>query len=159
MKRLFSIILLLLMMGAPMRNMAQALTASQSEIWEISTQLFNSWQNSEFDAFSGMIHPEYQGWSNHDSLPLSKETMLNRFKKGAEKYHLEIVKRQPVYVTVTGTAAVVDYLFTYNMITKGDEKQPPVVLTGKNAEFFVKEEDRWMLLGDMTEYQRQESDR
>jgi hypothetical protein len=139
--------------------MAQTLTENQSQLWETSTQLFNSWQNSEFDAFGGMIHPEYQGWSNHDSLPLDKETMLNRFKKGAEKYHLEIVKRQPVKINVTGNAAVVHYLFIYNMINHGDTKQPPVVLTGKNTEFYVKDEDRWMLLGDMTVYERQESDR
>lgn len=138
---------------------AQEWTGEQNEVWETSNQFFASWQAGDFDQFATLVHDQYQGWSTHDSLPLGKDALIERFKKGAEKYSLEVVKREPLRIAVTKDGAVIDYLFIYNMIPKGGEKAESVVLTGKNVEFYVRDDGKWQLLGDMTDYQKKESDR
>lgn len=151
MKKLTALFLLLFLWIVTMN--AQTLTPEQQQVWKASTDIYTNWAHGDIQAFASQVHPNYSGWGTRDSVPLNKESMVARFTKIAETGKLTIQQRTPVKVTVKGNTAVVDYYFLYYLDTIDKDKKNRSQLKGKNAEFFIKENGKWLLLGDMTDIQ------
>jgi hypothetical protein len=62
---------------------------------------------------------------------------------------------EPARITVVGDAAVVHYYFTFVALFSYEGKEFEREMEGKNAEFYIKDKGKWVLLGDMT-YVKQE---
>jgi len=59
---------------------------------------------------------------------------------------------------VLKTVAVVDYYYEFSATFMVGDKTTSEEIKGKNAEFYVNEGGKWLLLGDMTVHQEEEDD-
>jgi hypothetical protein len=59
---------------------------------------------------------------------------------------------------VVDKSAVVQYYFEIGMTYTMGEKKTEQKMHGKNAEFYVKDGGKWLLLGDMTLHEDDEDD-
>ena len=137
---------------------AQELSREKSDLWKVSNDIFTTWKDGDFDRFGSMIHDQYQGWSNHDSLPVSKENLISRYRKGKELYQLKPVVRKPVSLIIEKNNAVVYYCFEYIMVFLDKKKKKQSKISGKTTEYFVRVDGNWLLLGDMSDYQIAETE-
>jgi hypothetical protein len=96
------------------------------------------------------MHDKMQGWNNENPLPFSKDKILELYAMMKENMKVEYYNINPARITVTDNAAVVQYYFAFYAVYKMGEKEWEEQITGKNAEFYVKEKGKWLLLGDMT---------
>lgn len=62
----------------------------------------------------------------------------------------------PARILVMDNIAVVDYYFWYSSTITMGEKKEMKDSRGKNAEFYVKEGGKWLLIGDMTVHEKME---
>ena len=132
---------------------AQEADTHRAAILATSQKIFDTWQKGDFQAFGELLHPQYEGWSNHDSLPVKKENLIARYRKGREQYRLEVIDRTPAGVVITGDGAVFHYSFRYVMIPADNSTANRKEITGKTSEFYVKKGKQWLLTGDMSDYQ------
>jgi ketosteroid isomerase-like protein len=56
----------------------------------------------------------------------------------------------PARIVVSGDVAVVHYVFAWSGTINTDKGSDTFTQSGKNTEFFVKEDGKWLLIGDMT---------
>lgn len=137
---------------------AQEWTKEQSEVWKVVQDSWNSWKAMDIEGLAKFIHDKYQGWSDDTPLPTGKQEVVAWYRQMKDKIKVEYLSLEPARITVLKTAAVVDYYYEfYGTFTEG-EKQKSLELKGKNAEFYVKEGDKWLLLGDMTVHQNDKDD-
>ena len=147
--------IVLLFMVTPI--FAQEWSKEQTELWKVLQERYTKWQNGDFDGFTALVHDQYQGWSNNDPLPLGKEMLVSRFKDLIKSMKLESNMMNPARIVITKNAAVVDFYFALTFVSTAKDKQNKMELNGKNVEFFVKENGKWLLLGDMTEFKMSKS--
>ena len=129
---------------------AQEWTKTQKEVWQVVEDSWAKTKAGDINTMFGYIHEKYQGWNEDDPLPVSKEQVTNWFKKIFEMSKLDDYVLNPARITVTENAAVVDYYVWYQVSFQQGEKKEVRSFKGKNAEFYVKEGGKWLLLGDMT---------
>lgn len=129
---------------------AQEWTKEQKEIWEVVETGWAKWQEGDFDASIASIHEKYLGWNNKDPLPTSKEKWVKSNEAIKDYVKVEYYDLQPARILVYGNVAVVHYYFeNYITYTKEDQKKE-YNYKGKNAEFYIKEDGKWFLIGDMS---------
>lgn len=150
MKKLFSgIILSILMAFAVNSSYAQDWTKEQLEVWNAVESIWEAWSTGDADMLASLLHPKYQSWSNTMPLPSTKESIVNYLRFGKEYYNMLGYYNQPARITVLENAAVVNYYYqAFEAVDIGDGKQSKK-RTGKCVDFFVKEGNKWLLLGDM----------
>lgn len=130
--------------------MAQEWTKEQTELWQSIENVWSEWKKGNFDEAFASIHDKYQGWNNEDPLPTSKEKWRKSVEDWKEYTTLDYYDNSPARILIYGDVAVVHYYTEYNIsFTKNDEKKE-YYFKGKNAEFFIKENGNWMLIGDMS---------
>ena len=61
-------------------------------------------------------------------------------------------------ITITKDVAVVDYYFSLSITTKVNEESKTEDSRGKNVEFYLKENGKWLLIGDMTYFDEKDDD-
>jgi hypothetical protein len=89
---------------------------------------------------------------------MSKEMVKAWFTEMKAKATADFFSLNPARIVVYEDAAVVDYYFNLSVTyTVGDEKKHETA-SGRNAEFYVKDSGKWLLLGDMTVYEDKEED-
>ncbi len=116
--------------------------------------------NGDFDGYFANVHEDYQGWNNQIPLPVNKtlyKQMMPSNDIGAS-IKLDYLMNNPARIVVSGDVAVVHYFFAYSltMSTEGDSE--PINQRGTNTEFYVKEDGKWLLLGDMTVFVEESDD-
>lgn len=129
---------------------AQEWTDAQKEVWRAVEQGWLDWKSGDIDAAKASMHDKMQGWNNENPLPFSKAKIMELYAMMKENMKIEYYSLNPARITVTEDAAVVHYYFTFYAVYKMGEKQSEEKISGKNAEFYVKEKGEWLLLGDMT---------
>jgi hypothetical protein len=129
---------------------AQEWTKAQKEVWQVVEEQWAKTKAGDINGALAYIHEKYQGWNKEMSLPVTKEMTMKWFKKINEISKLDDYNLNPARITVTDDAAVVDYYFYYQVSMLQGDKKEPKTFYGKNAEFYVKEGGKWLLLGDMT---------
>jgi hypothetical protein len=129
---------------------AQEWTKAQKEVWQVVEDGWKYWQTGNVDGLAAITHPKYQGWDNKSFLPYSKDKSMQQYQEWKDFTKLDYYDIEPARITVIENAAVVDYYYNYSItITQGDKKETKDS-KGRNAEFYVKEGGKWLLLGDMT---------
>jgi hypothetical protein len=131
---------------------AQEWTKAQKEVWQVVEDSWAKMKSGDVDGSIACVHDKYQGWNQEAPLPMTKEMIKKWYEelKATQKFDYFL---NPARIVVTENAAVVDYFFSIQAtnITGDNKKMEP--MRGKNAEFYVKEGSKWLLLGDMTTFE------
>ena len=136
---------------------AQEWTSAQKEVWKVVQDSWVSWKAGDVQGSTACIHEKYQGWSDDVPLPMSKENVTQFFQEMKNSLKVESFMLLPARILVTENAAVVDYYFWYEATYTTGEKKVSKESRGKNAEFYVREGGKWLLLGDMTTHEKEEN--
>jgi hypothetical protein len=138
--------------------LAQEWSKEQKEVWQNVDAMWSKWKASDAAGAGALLHDKYQGWNGEMPLPMGKEKMVSMFTEMKDMYKLNYYSIEPARIVVSGNAAVVDYYFYYSeTVTTGDTKKQEEH-HGKNVEFYVKEGGKWLLLGDMSVYEKNRKD-
>lgn len=127
-------------------------TKAQKDVWQVVENNWAKWISGDLDGLALNIHEKYQGWSSIMPLPLNKEELFKLYRKLKETSKVENLNINPARISVTDNSAVVDYYFSFQITPLTGEKKIGMTMTGKYVEFYVKEGNRWLLMGDMTVY-------
>ena len=57
----------------------QEWTKAQKEVWQIVEDGWMKWKTGDFDGYTAILHEKYQGWSDDDPLPYSKEKLVGQY--------------------------------------------------------------------------------
>lgn len=133
-------------------TVAQEWTKDQKEVWNVVVDSWNKWAAGDIEGSMASIHEKYQGWSSDSPLPIGKEKLTDWYTAMKNFAKVNFHDVEPARITIVGNAAVVHYYFSVNMTyTIGEEKSQKDI-SGKNAEFYIKDGGKWLLLGDMTAF-------
>ncbi|MBP6978992.1 MAG: hypothetical protein PHD61_06350 [Bacteroidales bacterium] len=149
----FAIITLTVLTSASL--FAQEWTKEQSEVWKV---IENNWKNlkaGNVDPSVLVFHEKYQGWSSSLQLPINKDQAIAMFQPLKDAWKMQDYFINPARIAVVSNAAVVHYYFQFNLSMGAGEDSKMVHHQGKYTEFYVKENGKWMCLGDMTVYEEE----
>lgn len=111
-------------------------SSEQKEVWQ-AVESFWKYPNEEnIEAFKASIHDDYIGWNTKLVVPINKKDFISYFPY----YKSKSYSIKPVQVAVSGNNAVVSYA--------SDVDYGPVKYHGKHVDFYIKENGKWLLLGD-----------
>ncbi len=128
----------------------QEWTKAQKEVWQIVEDGWAKWKAGDIQGSIAYLHEKYQGWNDQSPLPITKEKALQRSLEMKDKFKIDYFSLNPARIVITENAAVVDYYYWYEATyTRGEEKEL-IEEYGQNVEFYIKEDGKWLLLGDMT---------
>jgi hypothetical protein len=128
----------------------QEWTKAQKEVWQIVEDGWAKWKAGDYAGGEAYLHEKYQGWNDQIPLPITKARVVQQNLEYKDVSKLEHYSLNPARIVITENAAVVDYYYSAQTTYKTGEKTVPYNFHGKNAEFYVKEAGKWLLLGDMT---------
>ena len=128
---------------------AQEWTKEQSEVWKVVQDSWKAWKAKDATAVAASIHEKYQGWSDDSPIPMGKTSVMEWYNSMKDAITVSYYNIEPARIVVLKTSAVVHYFYHMNISwdmggDKGSEE-----VKGKVVEFYVKEGDKWLLLGDM----------
>ena len=129
---------------------AQEWTKAQTEVWQVVENTWAKWKAADYEGVAAFVHEKYQGWNDQMPLPLSKTMMVRQNQEFKDISKLIRFTLNPARIVITENAAVVDYYYRAETTYTAGEKTVPYNFHGQNAEFYVKEGGKWLLLGDMT---------
>ena len=84
--------------------------------------------------------------------------MMEWYTSMKDMMKVNFVEVQPARITITKDVAVVDYYFSLSITTKVNEESKTEDSRGKNVEFYLKENEKWLLIGDMTYFEEKDDD-
>ena len=128
----------------------QEWTKAQKEVWQIVEDSWTKWKAGDIQGSIANIHEKYQGWNDQMPLPVTKEMTIKRAQEMKDMFKIDNFSLNPARIVVTENAAVVDYYYWYEATYSHGEKKEIIEDRGQNAEFYIKEDGKWLLLGDMT---------
>jgi hypothetical protein len=131
---------------------AQNWTKEQMEVWNVVVKNNELMYKGDFDGFFANVHEDYQGWNNQIPLPVNKTLYKQMMPSDemVESIKLDYLMTNPARIVVSGDVAVVHYVFAWTATITNDKGSVPQTQRGKNTEFYVKEDGKWLLIGDMT---------
>ena len=155
--RQFLVLAVFVLFAASATN-AQEWTKEQTDVWKVVQDTWKGWKSGDATVVAASMHEKYQGWSDDSPLPIGKQSVLDWFNSMKESMKFTYYNIEPARILVTKTTAVVHYYYYFNIsFTKGDKEESEEV-KGKVAEFYVKEGDKWLLLGDMMVHEEKDDD-
>jgi len=137
---------------------SQEWTKAQSEVWQVVENTWMKWKQNDIAGSTASLHAKYQGWNSMMPLPISKSDVIKMDEEMKDKSKILQYSINPARIVVTENAAVVHYYFYISEEYTYGEKKEVNDYSGKNTDFFIKEEGKWMLLGDMTYLNQKDSD-
>jgi ketosteroid isomerase-like protein len=152
-----SVIAVLVLFAAGMAS-AQEWTKEQAEVWKVVQATWKGWKSGDATAVAASFHDKYQGWSDESPLPTGKEAVMEWFNSMKESMKISYYSVEPARIVVLKSAAVVDYYYYFNVSWEKGDKTESKEMKGKIVEFYVKEGDKWLLLGDMMVHEESEDD-
>lgn len=139
-------------------TIAQEWTDDQKEVWNVVNDSWGKFKTGDVDGMAAIIHPKYQGWTDSEPLPVDKEHMVAWYNEMKNIMQVKNFSLNPARIVVLKNSAVVDYYFSISSTYTWEGKQVSKNIKGKNVEFYVKDDGKWMLLGDMTVFLDDEDD-
>ncbi len=137
---------------------AQEWTKEQMDVWKVVQDSWKGWKSGDVNAVGAALHEKYQGWSDQSPIPIGKQSMMEWYSSMKDMVSVNYYSIEPARITVLKTAAVVDYFCFMNISWgMGDEKKSEEI-KGKIVEFYVKEGEKWLLLGDMMVHEDEDDD-
>ena len=139
---------------------AQNWTKDQMEVWNVVVKNSELMNKGDFDGYFANVHKDYQGWNNQIPLPVNKKLYMQMMPSPEimESFKIDYSMNNPARIVVSGDVAVVHYYYAWSGINTTDEGNIPFSRSGKNTEFYVKEDGQWLLIGDMTVINDNEDD-
>jgi len=129
---------------------AQNYTEDQQAVWKEVENKWANWQAGDLDLAFNYVHEKFLGWNEVDALPASKEEFVNSMKGMQNSLSNVSFHIEPVKILVHQNSAVVHYTYEYSFLLKSGDASHRSEDHGKWSEFLVKEEGRWMLIGEFT---------
>ena len=131
---------------------SQEWTKAQLEVWQVVEDSWALSMTNDVQAMVASIHSQYQGWNDRQPLPMTKQMVIEDYQRSIDHGDkMDYYSLNPARIVITNNAAVVDYYFVFQVTFKDeDEENEKITISGQNAEFYIKENGKWMLLGDMT---------
>jgi hypothetical protein len=137
---------------------AQDWSKEQTEVWQVVKDTWKAWQGGNSTAIAAALHEKYQGWSDQTPLPTGKQETIDWYNSMKDNIKVPNYNIQPARIVVLKSAAVVDYYYEMTVSWAMGTDVGTEKVTGKVAEFYVKEGDKWQLLGDMMMHDDAEDD-
>jgi ketosteroid isomerase-like protein len=135
--------LLLCFASAP--AFAQQWNAEQKEVWGAIENVWEAFAQNDLQKVLTFFHPDYVGWHYGAQFPSNLETGKKWMEHFLPKREMILYDLKPMVINVHGNTAVVYYLYTeVSKTEKGDEK----VSSGRWVETWVKEGNKWQVIGD-----------
>ena len=153
------LVLAVFVMFAASAAHAQEWTKEQSEVWKVVQDTWKGWKAGDATAVMASVHEKYQGWSDQSPLPMGKQSMLEWYNSMKETMKISYYNIEPARIVVLKSAAVVDYYGYFNVSWDMGEDKGSKEIKGKFVEFYVKEGDKWLLLGDFSIYKKVPEDK
>jgi hypothetical protein len=129
---------------------AQNYTQDQRAVWQEVKKKWDNWQAGNLDVAFSYLHEEFLGWNEVDSLPVSKGEWVSSMKGMLSSVSEINFNIEPVKILVHQNSAVIHYNCEYSFHYRSGEVSQLIEDHGKWSEFLVKENERWMLLGEFT---------
>ena len=144
-------LIVLVILFATTNVIAQEWTKEQLELWQIVEDGWKHFQTGDIDGLAALTHEKYQGWNDQQPLPINKEMMIKFYKRSIDLGDkVDYFFLNPARIVITKNAAVVDYYFNFKGTIVKENENEEYSVNGQNVEFYVKEDGKWLLLGDMT---------
>jgi hypothetical protein len=146
----FSSVILLSLLACHLN--AQNWTKEQMEVWNVVVKNNELMYQGDFAGFFANVHEDFEGWNNQIPLPVNK-TLYKQMMPSDEMVastKFDYLMTNPARIVVSGDVAVVHYVFAWSGTINTDKGSDTFTQSGKNTEFFVKEDGKWLLIGDMT---------
>jgi len=153
MKKLFCTLLSIVLLFLLTHQLyAQNWTKEQTEVWSLVVKNNELMYKGDFDGYFANVHEDYQGWNNQLPLPVNKNLFKQMMPSAEmmESWKIDYSMNNPARIVVSGNVAVVHYVFAWSGTNTTDEGTFPSTSRGTNTEFYVKEDGKWLLIGDMT---------
>jgi ketosteroid isomerase-like protein len=147
---IFTTALMLLAILSTSTLMGQEWSKEQKEVWKEVKSGWEAWSKGDTDGAFNSIHDKYLGWNNDDPLPMSKQKWMDTYNKYKDYMTVDHYDLSPARILVEGDNAVVYYYFEFHTTYKKGDKEKSSGMEGRNVEFYVKDNGKWMLFGDMT---------
>jgi hypothetical protein len=137
---------------------SQEWTREQEEVWSVVEKSWSAWRSGNAMETLSSIHENYQGWSSDQPLPIDKNQISTMYEWMAANSKIEYFMLNPARIAIVKDVAVVHYYFTFSSkYTENDETESET-MSGKNTETYIKEDGKWLLLGDMTIFEEEVDD-
>lgn len=136
---------------------AQEWSKDQDAVWQEVKDGWAAWKSGDSDkAFDG-IHENYLGWNNKDPLPTSKGKWMRSYEENKEFMKVDYYDIEPARILIEGDNAIIYYYFNFHMVYEKGEYKKESSMEGKNVEFYIKDGNKWKMLGDMTYFESKEN--
>ena len=129
---------------------AQEWTEKQKEVWQVVETSWEKMQDGDYEGSFENMHKKYLGWNHESPLPISKEKWVKSIEMMKEYATLKYYDIEPARILVHNDVAVVHYYFEQYIDYEKDKVITEYNYKGKNTEFYIKEDGKWLLIGDMT---------
>ncbi len=129
---------------------AQEWTEEQKEVWQVVETSWAKMQEGDYEGSFANIHEKYLGWNQEMPLPTNKEKWVKSIETMKEFATLKYYDIEPARILVHKDVAVVHYYFEQYIDYEKDKVITEYNYKGKNTEFYIKEDGKWLLIGDMT---------
>lgn len=142
-------ITMIVMFGASTLN-AQNFTKEQKAVWQEVENKWTNWKTGDLDVAFANIDKDFLGWNSEDPMPVSKEKWVSPMKQTLSmrtKINFDI---EPARILVRDNAAVVHYYYKYSFLYNDGQESQNISDMGKWSEYFIKEDGKWLLIGDFT---------
>ena len=137
------------MFGAVTLN-AQICTKEQKAVWQEVENMWKNWKAGDLDAAFANVDNDYLGWNDETPMPLSKDKWVKPMIETKNMRTNINFNIEPARILVHDNVAVVHYYFSYSFLYTDGEESHKSSDHGKWTEFFIKENGKWMLIGDFT---------
>ena len=133
---------------------SQKWNKKQTEVWSVVEKSWSALQSGNSTVVMALIHESYQGWSDDQPLPLLKKQVSTIYEWMAANSKVQYYTLNLARIVVEKKVAVVHYYFdVISEFTENDETEIKT-MSGKKTETYIKEGRKWLLLGDMTIYDK-----
>lgn len=129
---------------------AQQWSQDEKAVWTVVENMWSNWKAGNMDAAFANVSPDYLGWNNESPMPISYAKWAIPTKETANQYSERDFDVEPTRILVHGNAAIVHYYYSFSWLYNDGDKKTRGSSKGKWSEFLVKDNGKWMLIGDFT---------
>ena len=119
-------------------------TNDQKIVWKTVENYTDLIINGEIEEFLKFFHADYQGWNFFEDIPISKGDVKNELSNlpATKVVSYKII---PVSIQIQNDIAIVHYYFSSHYLNAKGELNSK---TGRYTDILIKDEKRWVLIGD-----------
>jgi Domain of unknown function (DUF4440) len=129
---------------------AQTYSEEEKAVWQVVEDMYTNWEAGDVDAIFSNVHKEYLGWNNSRPMPITYTKWVTSHKDNNDMLTKRDFDIELARILVHDNVAVVHYYYSISYLYNDGDESHKVTSSGKWVEFFIKENGKWMLIGDFT---------